>query len=662
MSVKPHGNSEYEHTREELCDIFLGTCDKVHHTFNAVTVPDFRFVFINHAQAKLLQEAGVLDPSEIIGKRPWDICSKWENVLLSVYSDILKSKQPKHLVDIELELPSRQTYWDASLVPIMSEAGEVISITMLAVEVTERKRAEDALRESEERFRAIFEKSRDGMFIGSTDGIPILYNRAMERISGYSKEEVVQRSWFELAHPEIEDRKYAIDLMEQVIEGKIPYAELQITRKDKTRIWTSFSGNMVTIGGQHHLLGHTVDITARKLAEQQLKEVRDAAEQAAAKEAEARATLQVILDTVPVGVMMADAQTHRITYFSPGVIEIMGGPVTPDATETIADAYEILRPDGSPLARDEMPLPRSLNYGERLYNVEVLIQRRDGSKAAALVNSAPVRDQNNRITAAVASITDITEMVNLRTMLEEQLTMLERALIPREPALNVGCKVASAYLPAYERREVSGDFYDAFHAFDGRPVVMIGDVSGKGIEAAALAATTRSTVRAFAYEYPSPGDAMARANAALYSQMPGFGSFVTVFLAVLDSEQEILHYSNAGHLPAAIYHNKTGEVEFTTSNGLAVGISPNYPMMTSHITLEPKDKLVMYTDGISEAWPGHGEFFGEEGIERVLRQFGQESPEEIISALLAATRDWAGGKLRDDAAVVIVECEALSGG
>ncbi|HOP81240.1 MAG TPA: hypothetical protein PLZ21_11800, partial [Armatimonadota bacterium] len=131
-----------------------------------------------------------------------------------------------------------------------------------------------------------------------------------------------------------------------------------------------------TIGGQRYLLGHTVDITARKLAEQQLKEARDAAEQAAAKEAEARATLQVILDTVPVGVMMADAQTHRITYFSPGVIEIMGGPVTPDVVLKQETAYEILRPDGSPLARDEMPLPRSLNYGERLYNVEVLIQRR----------------------------------------------------------------------------------------------------------------------------------------------------------------------------------------------------------------------------------------------------------------------------------------------
>ncbi|MEN6521053.1 MAG: SpoIIE family protein phosphatase [Armatimonadota bacterium] len=401
----------------------------------------------------------------------------------------------------------------------------------------------------------------------------------------------------------------------------------------------------------------SLEVTEQKRIEQEIAEAKDSAEQAAEREAQARATLQVILDTVPVGVVMGDAATGKITYFSPGAVDILGGPLASNVTEAISESYRLLKAeDRSLLPVEDMPIYRSLLRGERMMNMEVLVERSDGNEVTALANSAPVLNSEGNITGAVVSLTDISEMVELRRTLETQLTQLERALIPTQPSIGQSCTVSTAYVPASARREVTGDFYDAFTTADGKAALLIGDVSGKGIEAASLAAATRSTIRALAYHNSSPSTAMTQANSVLYSQQPWLGAFVTVFLAIWDPTTGDLAYTNAGHPPGITFRHRTSEVEIMEVPGLVVGVKEYYQYPEFHSKLYPNDKLLLYTDGISEAWPGYGEFFGSEGIAKVVRKHGHESSDKLVERLLTAARDWADGELRDDTAVVAMQC------
>ncbi|MHB1001491.1 MAG: PAS domain-containing protein, partial [Armatimonadota bacterium] len=126
------------------------------------------------------------------------------------------------------------------------------------------------------------------------------------------------------------------------------------------------------------------------------------------------------------------------------------------------------------------------------------------------------------------------ELLEAKDLLEHQVHLLQRALIPAKPQIIEGYSVASAYIPAYEGTEIGGDFIDVFQTEDNKVGILIGDVSGKGIESAALAATTRSTIRAFAYDSSAPGDALSHANSLLTAQQVDYMQFVTAFLVILD--------------------------------------------------------------------------------------------------------------------------------
>ncbi len=107
---------------------------------------------------------------------------------------------------------------------------------------------------------------------------------------------------------------------------------------------------------------------------------------------------------------MADAGTEKISYYTKGAEEIIEGGIRGFASGPGDNSFELLRPDGSRFPPEELPLVRSLRQGERVDNVEILLRRRDGSEVTILANSAPVMDVTGRITAAVASISDITHL------------------------------------------------------------------------------------------------------------------------------------------------------------------------------------------------------------------------------------------------------------
>jgi PAS domain S-box-containing protein len=275
----------------------------------------------------------------------------------------------------------------------------------------------------------------------------------------------------------------------------------------------------------------------------------------------------------------------------------------------------------------------------------------------------PVRNSAGEVTAITVFSRDITErkraeeaLAAAKDKLKHQVYLLQRALIHAQPPVIEGYSTAYAYIPAYEGTEIGGDFLDVFKTEHGRLGILIGDVSGKGIEAAALAATARSTVHAFAFVASSACDALTQANSLLCAQYGSDVQFVTSFLLILDPHTGHLSYCGAGHPPAVISRNN-GDVAFLHSSSLPLGVAIGAEYVAGSSRLDPGDRVVLYTDGVSEA-RYERDLFGTEGIEKVLWTYGRELPDEIVEKLLTAARDWAHGRLRDDTALLVIGRDA----
>lgn len=523
----------------------------------------------------------------------------------------------------------------------------------------ERRLALTALAESEERYRTLFEHSNDGIIV-IQDGVIQLANWRFSEISGYTIEELTNSPFTSFLPPDEATMLYD-NYMRRIAGEDVPSIyEAAITRQGGIKLDIEISANVISYKGKRADIVILRDVTERKASQRELEDARDKAEQAAQSEAETRATLQAIFDASPVGLLTVDAATQEITYFNAAAAGILGGPIAGLGGLPAPDSYQLLHLDGTPYEPDETPMFRPIVKGERCLSEQALVRRRDGTEVNVYVTCAPVLDAERRITGAVATLDDVTEMADLRKEIEEALErerhfslLLQRALLPTEPQIGPGYDVAAEYAPMFASREIGGDFYDVFRVGDCRAGGLIGDVSGKGLEAAAMAATTRSTIHAFVHETASAAEALARANAVLYSRQAEFGSFATVFLVIINLCTGETNYSSAGHPPAVICRSD-GTVELLKYGQMPLAIIETQSFKEHHIAFEPGDKIVLYTDGISEAHHGP-EMLDIEGIERVLVDNCCLSPSKLAHTLLSTATEYANGKLTDDAAVVVVE-------
>lgn len=253
----------------------------------------------------------------------------------------------------------------------------------------------------------------------------------------------------------------------------------------------------------------------------------------------------------------------------------------------------------------------------------------------------------------VGIVRDVTELVKLRRSLEHQVTLLQRALVPRAPEVHEGYSVAAAYLPAFAGQEIGGDFYDVFPTEAGQIGILIGDVSGKGIEAAALAAASRSTIRSFAYEMLRADGCLSHTNTVLFPQRQETGDFVTAFLIILDPDVGLIDYCCAGHPPAVIWR-ADGSVEPLEVGNPPLGISDKQGFVSAQNCLSLGDKVVLYTDGILEA-RRDGKILDVEGVCGAVAAHGHKSPDDLTAGIIRAAQEWSGGDLRDDVAILVIE-------
>lgn len=218
------------------------------------------------------------------------------------------------------------------------------------------------------------------------------------------------------------------------------------------------------------------------------------------------------------------------------------------------------------------------------------------------------------------------------------------------PASVPGIEFASSYSSATEAMEVGGDFYDLFELDDRGVGITIGDISGKGLDAAVLTSLVKNTIRAFASEKgKTPAQVLMQANDVVFRATPT-EVFATVFFAILDHRTGRLVCANAGH-PAAALMKDDGTFVRLTTTGTMLGAFPGVTYRESEAFLGLDELLFLYTDGLTEA-RRDGELYGEERLFAFLSVLKSRTASDVISASLGDVTSFAGDRLRDDLAIL----------
>jgi sigma-B regulation protein RsbU (phosphoserine phosphatase) len=289
----------------------------------------------------------------------------------------------------------------------------------------------------------------------------------------------------------------------------------------------------------------------------------------------------------------------------------------------------------------------------------------DGRRVPALVNSVLERGPDGTPLIVRTAVFEATErreyereLVRARQRAEEAharasllARTLQQTLIPAAPPEIPGLDVAAAYRPAGKGDEVGGDFYDVFDTASGAWMVAIGDVCGKGVDAAIVTSLVRTELRAASVRHDSTSGMLAAVNAVLLGSATD--RFCTVALVRLEETDETwtASISSAGHpLPVLLETDGTPLAVGETSPPL--GLFEGVAFGAVDVQLAPGTALVLYTDGVTEARDGDG-FYGEKRLLRTLASTNR-SADALVSALVTDVLAVQADDARDDIAVVAV--------
>ncbi|HET7146065.1 MAG TPA: SpoIIE family protein phosphatase [Gaiellaceae bacterium] len=227
---------------------------------------------------------------------------------------------------------------------------------------------------------------------------------------------------------------------------------------------------------------------------------------------------------------------------------------------------------------------------------------------------------------------------------------MQRSLLPSEQSSMAGLEIGHVY-ESSARVDVGGDIYDFLELDSGRLAVVLGDVTGHGVEATADMAMAKFVFRSLAREHPEPADFLAHANDVVVDEIAP-GKFITMAYLAVDSARGEVASANAGHPPPRLVL-PDGTVEGLDASGLVLGIDADQTYEEVRHALPPGAAIVVYTDGVVEARKA-GELYGTERLDELLARSRALPPAELARAVAEDARRWAGGELGDDLAVVVI--------
>jgi serine phosphatase RsbU (regulator of sigma subunit) len=224
--------------------------------------------------------------------------------------------------------------------------------------------------------------------------------------------------------------------------------------------------------------------------------------------------------------------------------------------------------------------------------------------------------------------------------------LIQTEMLPRRPLTSGSAEIAGVSIPAWQ---VGGDFFNYFVLPDGRLALLVGDVSGKGVSAALLMANIQATLRA---RLPHETD-LAQLADRLDRELdtPG-GVYLTLFLAILETDGRLLRYVNAGHNPQFVVRRRGG-IEALSSTGMPIALYAGHGYTESRTALEPGDLLFFYTDGLVEAENAAGDMIGSERLQTMLVEEQARDIAQVMRHVEQQVTLFRGEvELRDDATMM----------
>ena len=243
------------------------------------------------------------------------------------------------------------------------------------------------------------------------------------------------------------------------------------------------------------------------------------------------------------------------------------------------------------------------------------------------------------------------ENARLYQQQKEFADSMQRSLLPQVRPPVRGLEFGAVYAPS-ARMDIGGDLYDYVALPGGRLAVVVGDVTGHGVEAAADMAMAKFVFRSLAREHPPPGEFLAAANDVVVDEIAP-GKFITMVYLLVDPGTGELQCASAGHPPPRVVR-VDGTIDGLAASGLALGIDGAQTYEEVATTLAPDEFVVLYTDGVIETRVG-AELYGIDRLDALLARRRTLSPQNVAGWVVEAARRFTGGDLLDDCAVVVVK-------
>lgn len=405
-----------------------------------------------------------------------------------------------------------------------------------------------------------------------------------------------------------------------------------ITKKGEVR-WVEDQTSVVRDekGVKTHNQGIVVDITARKLAEEELRK----SEEKFRRIVETAGEGFILMDQNLVIVDVNDAYCRMLGYARE---EILGKTPLDLASEEF---------------KQFMVVNRQKILAKEYRKLEGEVMSKNGRRIPVLVHGNNLRNDKGEIIGNMAFVTDMTEQKKALALAAE----VQKSLLPQTKPQVQGLDIAGRNISC---EEIGGDYFDFLWQQEYPNAyfsVVVGDITGHGVDAALLMTAARAFLRMRASQSGSISQIVSEMNRHLSQDVLDSGRFMTLFYLTIDPQEDQIGWVRAGHDPALIYDPARDSFEELKGAGIALGVDEKFTYAENHKTGLCEGQLIAVgTDGIWETCNQDGEMFGKDRFRNVIRQHAHGGAGDILDAVYDELNRFANGlKAQDDITLVVIK-------
>jgi PAS domain S-box-containing protein len=601
---------------------------------------DVRYVRVNQRLAGI----NGIPAADHVGKTVAELLPDLPSQVHADIERVARTGEPLIDVEVSAEREYLASYW-----PVQGP-DDAIGVGIVVTDVTERRGAERALRAQTDRYEALLlalSDAGEGLLVLERDGRCAYANSAFEQLSGYTFPELAAMETVLDLVVEYEDEERRRGAVARLDEGLVtPALPLTLRRRDRDLVDLEVGGVRLDVEGRRQLVVVVRDVTDRRRTERERERLLGRSSLLA----EASELFDQSLDEHETMASVARLCVRDLAEAC--VILLEDDPSAVAAAREPGRDRELLAQlvDGPEEPLETVMRSRSGLLTGRIVVVPLVARGRVHGVLAASFDRDTEDDDRVLFEDLGRRAALALDSARLYAERDHVARTLQSSLLPRELPDIPGAEVAARYLAAGAGNEVGGDFYDCFATGAGDWALVIGDVCGKGAEAAAVTALARYTLRAAALHTRRPRTVLEQLNEALLRDRRDYRFCTVLYVSLTPRDDRLSACVAAGGHPLPVVVRASGEVETVGTPGSLLGIVDVPELTEQSVELAPGDALVLYTDGVTEA----DRSAGPERLTTLLEGCAGADARAIAETVERDALAAHGGPARDDVAVVVV--------